>query len=81
VFSRPALEAAGLGCVVVLPERFAALYGDAAVYAEPDEAAAAIERYRADSERYAEQSRRARAVVAKAHHPGLFVDRIRKWLP
>jgi hypothetical protein len=81
VFSRPALEAAGLGCVVVLPERFAALYGDAAVYAEPDEAAATVERYRSEPERYAEQSRRARAVVAKAHHPGLFVDRIRKWLP
>ncbi|HEY7271293.1 MAG TPA: glycosyltransferase [Actinoplanes sp.] len=81
VFSRPALEAAGLGCVVVLPERFAALYGDAAVYAEPGAAAAVLERYRADPERYAEQSRRARAVVAKAHHPGLFVDRIRKWLP
>ena len=81
VFSRPALEAAGLGCVVVLPERFAALYGDAAVYAEPDQAAATVERYRSDPERYAEQSRRARAVVAKAHHPGLFVDRIRKWLP
>jgi hypothetical protein len=35
VFSRPVLEAAALGCVVMLPERFAALYGDAAVYAEP----------------------------------------------
>jgi hypothetical protein len=81
VFSRPALEAAALGSVVVLPERFAALYGDAAVYAEPDEAAATVERYRTDPERYAEQSRRARAVVAKAHHPGLFLDRIRKWLP
>jgi hypothetical protein len=81
VYSRPALEAAGLGCVVVLPERFAALYGDAAVYAEPDGAAAVVERYRADPERYAEQSRRARDVVAKTHHPGLFVDRIRKWLP
>jgi glycosyltransferase involved in cell wall biosynthesis len=80
-FSRPALEAAGLGCVVVLPERFAAGYGDAAVYAEPDEAAEAIRRYQSDPERYAEQSRRARTVVAKAHHPGLFVDRIRKWLP
>ena len=81
VYSRPALEAAGVGCVVVLPERFAALYGDAAVYAEPAEAPDVIRRYRTDPERYAEQSRRARAVVAKAHHPGLFVDRIRKWMP
>ena len=34
--SRPALEAAAVGCVVVLPERSAALYGDAAVYCAPD---------------------------------------------
>jgi hypothetical protein len=81
VYSRPALEAAGLGAVVVLPERFAALYGDAAVYAEPDQAADVIEGYRGDPARYAEQSRRARAVIAKAHHPGLFLDRITKWLP
>jgi hypothetical protein len=67
--------------VVVLPERFAARYGDAAVYAEPADAADLIDRYRADPELYAEQSRRARAVVAKAHHPGLFLDRIAKWLP
>jgi hypothetical protein len=81
IYSRPALEAAGLGVVVVLPERFAARYGDAAVYAEPADAADLIDRYRADPELYAEQSRRARAVVAKAHHPGLFLDRIAKWLP
>jgi O-antigen biosynthesis protein len=75
-FSRPALEAAALGCVVVMPERHAAVFGDAAVYCGPGEAEATIQRYHTDPELYAEQSRRARAVVVKAHHPQLFVDRI-----
>lgn len=74
--SRPALEAAAVGCVVVLPERSAAVYGDAAVYTTPDGVPELIRRYREDPGRYAEQSRRARAVVAKAHHPQLFADRI-----
>ncbi|RSM67469.1 glycosyl transferase family 2 [Actinoplanes sp. ATCC 53533] len=75
-FSRPALEAAAVGCVVVMPERHAAVFGDAAVYCDSGEAEATIKRYHADRELYAEQSRRARAVVAKAHHAQLFVDRI-----
>jgi hypothetical protein len=74
--SRPALEAAAVGCVVVLPESSAALYGDAAVYSTPDGVPELIRQYREDPARYAEQSRRARAVVAKAHHPQLFADRI-----
>jgi hypothetical protein len=76
MLSRPALEAAAAGCVVVLPEWSAALYGDAAVYAEPAAVPGLIRRYAADPELFAEQSRRARQVVAKAHHPRLFVDRI-----
>jgi hypothetical protein len=76
LLSRAALEAAAAGCVVVLPERSAALYGDAAVYAEPAAVPGLIRHYTADPELFAEQSRRARAVVAKAHHPRLFVDRI-----
>ncbi|MFG1602457.1 glycosyltransferase [Actinoplanes sp. NPDC049265] len=71
-FSRPALEAAAAGCVVVLPERFAALYGDAAVYAEPAAVPALIRRYAADDALFAEQSRRAREVVARAHRPEQF---------
>ena len=75
-FSRPALEAAAQGCVVVMPERHAAEFGDAAVYCGPGEVAALIKRYAADRPLFAEQSRRARDVVAKAHHPQLYVDRV-----
>jgi glycosyltransferase involved in cell wall biosynthesis len=75
-YSRPALEAAAAGCVVVLPERYAAIHGDAAVYAEPDEVAALIRRYATTPALYAGQSGRARAVVARAHAPEAFAERI-----
>ena len=74
--SRPALEAAALGCVVVLPERSAALYGDAAVYAGPAETPEVVRRYAGDPALFAEQSRRARAVVARAHHPRVFAEHV-----
>lgn len=80
-YSRPALEAAAVGCVVIMPERFAAFYGDAAVYAEPAEVEPLIACYRADPTLFAEQSRRARAVVAKAHDPDILVERIMAMLP
>ena len=76
VYSRPALEAAGLGCIVVLPPRHAVMYGAAAVYCEPDAVAGLIRRYAADPALYAEQSRRAHAAVAEAHRPDRFVERI-----
>lgn len=75
-YSRPALEAAAQGCVVVTPERHAAIFGDAAVYCTPAEVAGLIKRYSADRVLFAEQSRRARAVVAKAHDAQGYVDRI-----
>jgi hypothetical protein len=62
--------------VLLLPERFAACYGDAAVYCTPEQAAATIDRYRADRALYAEQSRRARAVAARAYHRRGYLTRI-----
>jgi O-antigen biosynthesis protein len=75
-YSRPALEAAAMGCVVVTLEQFAHLYGDAAVYCTPAEVAHLIACYRADPVLFAEQSRRARAVVARAHDPAVLLERI-----
>jgi len=57
------------------------LYGDAAVYCGRTEVAPLIERYRADPALFAEQSRRARSVVARAHDPALLVERIMEMLP
>jgi hypothetical protein len=75
-YSRPALEAAAMGCVVVTAERFAGLYGDAAVYCGPAEVPPLIARYRADPLLFAEQSRRARAVVTRAHDPALLLEHL-----
>ncbi|MFI5491041.1 glycosyltransferase [Actinoplanes sp. NPDC051859] len=75
-FSRPALEAAAQGCVVVTQERHAAIFGDAAVYCAPAEVAGLIKRYSQDRVLFAEQSRRARLVVANAHQALAYVDRI-----
>jgi hypothetical protein len=80
-YSRPALEAAAVGCVVVMPERYAGFYGDAAVYCGRSEVGPLIARYRADPGLFAEQSRRARSVVARAHDPALLVQRITDLLP
>ena len=80
-YSRPALEAAAMGCVVVMPERYAGLYGDAAVYCGRSEAGPLISRYRADAALFAEQSHRARSVVAKAHDPAGLVERIMALCP
>ncbi|WP_250027294.1 glycosyltransferase [Paractinoplanes maris] len=80
-YSRPALEAAAMGCVVVMPPRYRPFYGDAAVYCTRSEAAALIARYRADPALFAEQSSRARRVVAAAHDPARFVERIRDLVP
>jgi hypothetical protein len=80
-YSRPALEAAALGCVVVTPERYAGWYGDAAVYCGRSEVGPLIARYRADPALFAEQSRRARSVVARAHDPAVSVARIIDLLP
>nr|WP_296068210.1 glycosyltransferase [uncultured Actinoplanes sp.] len=79
-YSRPALEAAAMGCVVVMPERYAGFYGEAAVYCGRSEVGPLIARYRADPALFAEQSRRARQVVADAHDPARFVDRIMELL-
>ena len=75
-FSRPALEAAAAGCVVVVPERFEATYGETAVTCAPAGVAALVTRFGTDHDAFAEQSRRARERVAKDHHPRLFVDRV-----
>ena len=80
-YSRPALEAAAMGCVVVMPPRYRPFYGDAAVYCTRSEASALIVRYRADPALFAGQSRRARQAVAAAHDPARFVERITGMLP
>jgi len=55
-FGRAVLEALASGCVVVLPPRFEATFGDAALYCEPAEVAEVVEAHYADLERYLARS-------------------------
>ncbi|GIE83277.1 hypothetical protein Aph02nite_92270 [Actinoplanes philippinensis] len=79
--SRPALEAAATGCVVLVPDRLAGAFGDAAVACTPDEAPSLVRRFRDDPARYAAQSMLARAAVDRDHRPSVFADRIAALLP
>ncbi|GID53740.1 hypothetical protein Aco03nite_021440 [Actinoplanes couchii] len=74
--SRPALEAAATGCVVLVPDHLAAAFGETALPCAPETASAVIEGLRRDPVRYAAQSARARAAVARDLRPAVFADRI-----
>jgi glycosyltransferase involved in cell wall biosynthesis len=76
LLSRPALDAAATGCVVLVPERLADAFGDAAVACRPADVPGVIRRFQADPRRYAVRSRRARAAIARAHQPAALADRI-----
>lgn len=62
-FGRTILEAIASGLPAVLPPHFRPLFGDAALYAEPDEVQGIIADLRANRDRYEEHVRRARAEV------------------
>ncbi|MEU4421028.1 glycosyltransferase family A protein [Actinoplanes sp. NPDC024001] len=76
LLSRPALEAAATGCVVLVPERLAEAFGDAAVACAAADVPAVIRRYQADPRRYRDRSRLARAAVAERHRPAALAERI-----
>jgi hypothetical protein len=78
---RPIVEALAVGCVVVLPHRFAATYGDAAVYCSPGEVADVIRHHWNDPDARRAQSLRARAYAAEHHDPRGYADRIEASLP
>ncbi|MEU4687829.1 glycosyltransferase family 2 protein [Actinoplanes sp. NPDC023714] len=76
LLSRPALEAAATGCVVLVPERLRDAYGDAAVACRPADVPKVIRRFQTEPRRWAEQSRRARAAIARDHRPDVLAERI-----
>jgi len=64
---RRLLEAMASGCVVVLPPKFADMFADAAVYCEPGDVSAVVDRFMSNGALFESQSMRARAFV-KQHH-------------
>ena len=75
-FDRATLEALAVGCVVVLPHRFADTYADAAVYCEPQEVASVVRKYFSTPELYEQQSRRAQERARERFDPAAYADRI-----
>ena len=74
--SRPALEAAATGCVVLVPEHLAPAFGDTAVPCPAGNVPALVRAFQTDPARYAVQSARARAAVARDHRPEVLAARM-----
>jgi Glycosyltransferase family 28 C-terminal domain len=76
---RGILEALASGAVAVLPPRFAACYGAAAVYAEPGwESLKRITSLHRDADGFREHAAHAQAIVSDRFDPERHVERLRK---
>ncbi|MCK0114295.1 hypothetical protein MWU75_19330 [Ornithinimicrobium sp. F0845] len=75
-FGRTILEALAAGTVAVLPPHFERLFGEAAVYAEPERVREVVEGLRADRAQYVAQRDRARALVRERFSYQAHVDRV-----
>lgn len=62
-FGRAILEALASGLVVVLPKHFQRVFGEAAVYAEPDQVESMIRRYHSNFALYKKQLAKSRAYL------------------
>lgn len=74
-FGRAAMESLAAGCVAVMPPYMEELFGDAALYAEPQQVRALIDEYAADREKFLAQSRRAQD-FARSFSPQMHVERL-----
>ncbi|WP_017585308.1 glycosyltransferase family protein [Nocardiopsis ganjiahuensis] len=62
-FGRAPLEAIAVGLPTLLPHSFAPVFGDAAIYTDPEGVRAEVEALMGDGERYARQVRRGHEVL------------------
>jgi hypothetical protein len=62
-FGRTVIEAMASGCVVILPDSFRPLFGDAALYCKPRDVKSLVDSYYADPEKYRKQSQKAARFV------------------
>ena len=77
-FGRTILEALASGAVAVLPRHFEQVFGQAAVYAEPHEVRATVQRLSADPAAYVAQSERGICAIALGDDPDALVDDLRR---
>ncbi|MCO8271944.1 glycosyltransferase [Actinoplanes sp. TRM 88003] len=70
------LTALAAGCVAVLPYRYAAAFGDAAVYCTPEEVPDTVRRLHANRRALRDQSARGAAYVRRHHTHALYAERV-----
>ena len=70
------LAALAAGCVVLLPHRYAASFGDAAIYCEPAEVPDTVRMLHEDHRRLREQSARGPEFVRRQHGHELYAERV-----
>lgn len=75
-FGRAVLEALAAGCVVILPIHMRPVFGDAAVYCEPEDVQDTVRALYDSPAQYFEQSARAVAAVGELHSFRSHADRI-----
>lgn len=75
-FGRTILEAMASGVLAVLPPHFRELFGEAAIYAEPDEVQSTVESLRRDRPAYERQVARAEQRVRTSFGHEAHVDRL-----
>jgi UDP:flavonoid glycosyltransferase YjiC (YdhE family) len=71
------LEALASGVVTILPPSFEPIFGDAAVYAAPDQIQATVRTLYSDRAAYLDQSRRGVQAIAETFSPARMIDRLR----
>jgi hypothetical protein len=76
-FGHTVIEAMASGAVVILPHHFEALFGEGAIYAEPQEVRAWVRALHADRRAFLEQSRAGCALVAQRFGHRAHVERVR----
>ncbi|MDO5493964.1 MAG: hypothetical protein Q4F53_10205 [Nesterenkonia sp.] len=74
-FGRAAMEALAAGCVAVMPPYMEELFGDAALYATPQQVTGIVDALWKDPERFLAQSRRAQE-FARSFTPQMHIERL-----
>ena len=76
-FGRIIIEAMASGAVAVLPRHFEALFGEGAIYAEPQEVRACVRELHADRQAFLRHSRAGSALVAQRFGHRTHIERVR----
>jgi UDP:flavonoid glycosyltransferase YjiC (YdhE family) len=77
-FGRNIAEAISSGAVVYLPHYLEPTFGEAALYADPDEVVEKVRRLHADRRGFARQSRQGRQLIAERYGPRSFTRMIER---